>query len=189
MRCFPLFQFLACRLEPFKSSKVRSRVQLACGLIAASLVVSMCSTRVQAQDESPPELADAVATASSPATPAKERQDALQPQTEAQSSQAVQLADSPAKSSKSTKSNVGRLPRYYAGLVDSQQRQAIYGIRLRLSQQIDALEQQLAELRAAEMQEIEAVLTDLQRSQLAELRAQSPRSVAAADGRAAASGD
>ena len=61
---------------------------------------------------------------------------------------------------------VGRLPTYYAGIVDSQQRQAIYDIRARVAVEIEQLQQQLNALREAELAEIEAILSDSQRRNL-----------------------
>ncbi|MEO8272286.1 MAG: hypothetical protein ABI557_21435, partial [Aureliella sp.] len=68
--------------------------------------------------------------------------------------------------------NAGRLPAYYASIVDSRQRQAIYEIRERMASQLEQLEKQLAALRRAELSEIEGVLTAVQRTQLQSLSAQ-----------------
>ena len=69
------------------------------------------------------------------------------------------------------KPSAGRLPAYFASIVDSQQREAIYKIRASMATRIADLEKQLEELRQAEMREIEGVLTDGQREQLETLRA------------------
>ncbi len=74
--------------------------------------------------------------------------------------------------------NTGRLPPYYASIVDSRQRQAIYEIRERMAAELEQLEKQLAALRQAEMVEIEGVLTAPQREQLESLRAQRVKSAA-----------
>lgn len=69
------------------------------------------------------------------------------------------------------KPSAGRLPPYFASIVDSRQREAIYKIRASMATRIADLEKQLEELRQAEMREIEGVLTDGQREQLETLRA------------------
>lgn len=69
------------------------------------------------------------------------------------------------------KPSAGRLPPYFASIVDSRQREAIYKIRASMATRISDLEKQLEELRQAEMREIEGVLTDGQREQLETLRA------------------
>ncbi|GIW97590.1 MAG: hypothetical protein KatS3mg111_0923 [Pirellulaceae bacterium] len=67
-----------------------------------------------------------------------------------------------------------RLPKYYAQVVDDQQRQAIYAIQREYYPQIAALLIQLRELEAAQKREIESILTDAQRERLATLK-QVPR--------------
>ncbi len=64
-----------------------------------------------------------------------------------------------------------RLPPYFASLVDSQQREAIYQIQASMADKIAELERQLAELRQVELREMEGVLSDDQRLQLETLRA------------------
>jgi Spy/CpxP family protein refolding chaperone len=64
----------------------------------------------------------------------------------------------------------GRLPRFFASLVDDEQRQQMYEIRESYRPQIEALEKQLDELRAKELTAMEKVLTAAQRKQLAEMR-------------------
>ncbi len=67
--------------------------------------------------------------------------------------------------------NAGRLPPYYASVVDNRQRQAIYEIRARVASELEQLEKQLDALRQSEMVEIEGVLTAEQRAQIESLRA------------------
>ena len=64
----------------------------------------------------------------------------------------------------------GRLPRYFASLVDDEQRQEIYAIRNDFRDEIEALEKKLAALKVKEMQAVEKVLTTTQRRKLASLR-------------------
>ena len=64
----------------------------------------------------------------------------------------------------------GRLPRYYASLVDNEQRAAIYQIQAKYHQEITALVEQLNALKKTEAEAIENVLTASQRKQLLELR-------------------
>lgn len=69
-----------------------------------------------------------------------------------------------------------RLPRYFGSIVDQQQRLEIYQIQAGYQEQIAELEQTLAELESAQMQEIEAVLTDSQYEQLVAKREQAANS-------------
>lgn len=73
----------------------------------------------------------------------------------------------------------GRLPPYYASVVDDRQRQAIYEIRARRATELEQLEKQLDALRQSEMAEIEGVLTADQRAQVESLRAKRAKTAAA----------
>jgi Spy/CpxP family protein refolding chaperone len=64
----------------------------------------------------------------------------------------------------------GRLPRYFAGLVDDEQREEIYQIQLKYREQIQELEKELAELEQEQLGAMEKVLTTTQRKELAALR-------------------
>ncbi|MEZ6150739.1 MAG: hypothetical protein R3C09_11500 [Pirellulaceae bacterium] len=77
----------------------------------------------------------------------------------------------PEASKAKRRGNAGRLPPYYASVVDNHQRQAIYEIRARMAREIEELEKQLDALRQSEMAEIEEVLTASQRAQIESLRA------------------
>lgn len=77
----------------------------------------------------------------------------------------------PEASKAKRRGNAGRLPPYYASVVDNRQRQAIYEIRARMAREIEQLEKQLDALRQSEMAEIESVLTASQRAQIESLRA------------------
>ncbi len=72
----------------------------------------------------------------------------------------------------------GRLPRFFAAVVDQQQRLQIYEIQHAYRVKLDALERQLAELLALQVKEIEQVLTPSQLQTVEELRSK-PRSLAA----------
>ncbi len=65
---------------------------------------------------------------------------------------------------------VGRLPRFFAGIVDSQQRLTIYQIQADVRAKTELLEKQLQELRDAEMLQIEGLLSAAQRTKLDGLR-------------------
>lgn len=73
----------------------------------------------------------------------------------------------------------GRLPRYFASLVDQEQRDEIYQIRATYREQLAALEQELADLKEAEMSAMEKVLTTTQRKKLDEMRASAEKSAKA----------
>ena len=77
----------------------------------------------------------------------------------------------PEASKAKRRGNAGRLPPYYASVVDNHQRQASYEIRARMAREIEELEKQLDALRQSEMAEIEEVLTASQRAQIESLRA------------------
>lgn len=94
-----------------------------------------------------------------------------QSSTEKSPAVAADIAAGKATYSAMRKTSAGRLPPYFASLVDSRQREAIYKIRATMATKISELEKQLEELRQAEMQEIERVLTDDQLQQLEALRA------------------
>ena len=61
----------------------------------------------------------------------------------------------------------GRLPAYYAGVVDEKQRERIYAIQKQYAGQIESLQKQIASTRMKRDQAIERVLT---KSQLSEIR-------------------
>ncbi len=93
---------------------------------------------------------------------------------EKMSSRGSKAAASIEKTSKSTKGkttrNSGRLPRYFASLVDDEQRQEIYKIQASYREKIEELEAELAKLEVAQMSEIEEVLTATQLKKLSGLR-------------------
>jgi hypothetical protein len=137
-----------------------------CGLWG--VIVTGAVSMVQGQEASQ--------TAAAPATqPVATQPIATQPTvaTGPESEAAIVPADSQSmvKSGMPRKPAVGRLPRYFASLVDSRQRAAIYQIQSTMATKIEALERQLEELRQAEMREMEAVLNDTQLQQLQSLRA------------------
>ena len=78
------------------------------------------------------------------------------------------------KSSPSNKAsgNVLRLPRYFSGIVDQEQREQIQAIQLEFRTKIEELEKELARVRQDEMQSLEKVLTESQRKLLEKKRAQ-----------------
>ena len=64
----------------------------------------------------------------------------------------------------------GRLARYFASLVNSDQRMEIYLIQAKFRDQISELKQQLEKLELKQMRDIEAVLTTEQREKLLDFR-------------------
>ncbi len=84
------------------------------------------------------------------------------------------------KSSKTSKTTEGtrvttRLPRYFASLVDDGQRAELQEIQSGYLKKIMALRQELAELEAAQLKEMESLLTSSQRKALEEMRAGSSK--------------
>jgi len=67
----------------------------------------------------------------------------------------------------------GRVPNHYGKLgLSPKQKETIYGIQSKYRDQIEALEKQLAELEQQEDEEVEAVLTDDQKTRLQEILAE-----------------
>jgi hypothetical protein len=64
----------------------------------------------------------------------------------------------------------GRLPAYFSSVVSSEQRQKIYDIQATYFDKISALELQIADLRAKQDQEVNAVLSADQAAQVQKLR-------------------
>ncbi len=93
------------------------------------------------------------------------------------------------KSATASNAPAGRLPRYFASLVDEEQRAEIYEIRVTFREKLEALEKELAELRESEMSAMEKVLTTTQRKKLAEMRAsaEKPTKAKAASSRSTSS--
>lgn len=72
---------------------------------------------------------------------------------------------------KAAKKAKGRLPPYFAQVVTERQRNEIYEIQRKYTEQIDALEAQLKSLQEQRDTEIESVLSDEQKEKLNKLRA------------------
>lgn len=66
----------------------------------------------------------------------------------------------------------GRLPAYYAQVVDQKQRKQIYAIQREYAPKIDALKAQLAALVADRNEKVDAVLTPEQLSKVEQLKAE-----------------
>lgn len=66
-----------------------------------------------------------------------------------------------------------RLPRFFSGIVDQQQREAIYAVQLEYRARIAELEEELARVKQDELAKMESLLTDSQRKLLAKKRTQS----------------
>lgn len=76
----------------------------------------------------------------------------------------------PAKTQEKEAKLTGRLPRYFGKVVDDNQRQRIYEIQAEYRQKVTALQQQLDQAKAAELEAIEGVLQPGQLEQLKKLR-------------------
>jgi TolA-binding protein len=81
----------------------------------------------------------------------------------------------------------GRLPRYFASLVDDGQRQDIYQIQASYRERIKELQAELAKLELEQMTEIEETLTSTQHKKLGEMRQRSVRGGAKSSSKSAAS--
>lgn len=82
-------------------------------------------------------------------------------------------ADAKAKAGKRASDPSRRVPNYFGqlGLTEAQ-RESIYKVQAKHQPRIDALEKQVADLRAESLRECEAVLTPAQKKALADRRAQ-----------------
>ena len=129
-------------------------------IIALGAAVAVSSSRLPAQEP----VAEPPATLASSATDGA----SLTPPVAAAAGEDSAAGDdaTAATGGLERKPSRGRLPAYFASLVDSRQREAIYAIRLALAPRIAALQTELEALRAAEMQQMEAVLSETQREQL-----------------------
>lgn len=77
--------------------------------------------------------------------------------------------DSGAEKSKAASSKL-RLPRYFSGIVDEDQREQCLAIQLEYRQKVAELEEELSRVRQDEMSALEKVLTDSQRKLLEKKR-------------------
>jgi predicted house-cleaning noncanonical NTP pyrophosphatase (MazG superfamily) len=66
----------------------------------------------------------------------------------------------------------GRLPAYYAKVVSDKQREEIYGIQAKYNAQIAKLKEQLDELTKKRDTEVEEVLSDEQRAEIARMKSE-----------------
>ncbi len=64
----------------------------------------------------------------------------------------------------------GRLPAYFGKVVSDKQRAEIYAIQARYNEQLEKLQEQLETLTAKRDTEVEEVLTDEQRAEIAKLK-------------------
>ncbi len=155
-----------------KSIDKLTKVVTLCGLWG--LAANHC---VVGFSQVPSQASPTVASSNAPPQPVEVQPVEEQPVEEqagnAQQAEEVNIASDEvtAKVENARKPSAGRLPPYFASLVDSRQRDVIYKIRASMAAKIAELEKQLEELRQAEMHEIEGVLTDDQRQQLQSLRA------------------
>lgn len=93
-----------------------------------------------------------------------------------------QRAKSSSKTSGAETSRVSfRLPRYFASIVDDEQRAALHEIQASYQTKITALELELAELEAAQLKELEGLLTSAQRKTLEAMRAGADKNGAKGD--------
>lgn len=83
----------------------------------------------------------------------------------------VAAKDSDAEKSKTPSSKL-RLPRYFSGIVDEDQRQQCLTIQLEYRQKVTELEEELSRVRQDEMTALEKVLTDSQRKLLEKKRSE-----------------
>lgn len=131
---------------------------------------------VQEQETSDQEISDQEAL-----KPTAEEQVSSEPASEDQSIEAAQSTESEVQSSAnkqavkpttSKKIPVLRLPRYFAGLINQDQRIQIQDIQLEYHSKIAELEEELKSLKRSEMDALEQILTPSQRKLLEKKRLQ-----------------
>jgi flagellar biosynthesis/type III secretory pathway protein FliH len=87
----------------------------------------------------------------------------------------AQEAETPATeaaAAKVRKKPRGRLPYYYSRVVDEKQRELIYAVQGKYAAQISQLQQQIDQLVASRMTEVEQVLTEEQKSRVVQFVAE-----------------
>ncbi len=89
-------------------------------------------------------------------------------------------AESAAKVVKPRKQPRGRLPAYFSKVVSATQREQIYSIQAKYTEQIERLQEQLNKLVAQRDGDVEKVLTPEQRAEVAQMRSQRKSRTAAA---------
>lgn len=82
-----------------------------------------------------------------------------------------QESKSPGKAKTARKEARGRLPAYYKDVVSPDQREKIYAIQEKYAEQIEEALARLEQVRKAQADEIEAVLSPEQKQKVAELKA------------------
>jgi hypothetical protein len=87
-----------------------------------------------------------------------------------QSSKKRSTTNASGKSASKAAGNTLRLPRYYAGIVDQEQKEAIYAVQLEYRSKIAELEEELSRVRRDEQAALEKLLTDSQKKLLAKKR-------------------
>jgi hypothetical protein len=95
-------------------------------------------------------------------------QEAPPPTPEAGGTPASTAPAEPAPAKKSR----GRLPAYYGKVVTDKQREDIYSIQAKFNEQIAKLQEQLSELTTQRDAEVEKVLTNEQRAEIARLKSE-----------------
>lgn len=83
---------------------------------------------------------------------------------------AVQPPAKPAVTKQETNKPKGRLPAYFGKVVSQKQREEIYAIQAKYNEEIDKLKEQLEELTTKRDTEVEQVLTDEQRTEIAQMK-------------------
>lgn len=92
------------------------------------------------------------------------------------SSSASKSSSSKTSAAKEEKGISGRLPRYFAAIVDDKQREEIYEIRASFREKVEKLEAELKSLKEDEMKAMEKVLSTTQRRKLTTARNASEKS-------------
>ncbi len=75
-----------------------------------------------------------------------------------------------ANATKDRKKLRGRLPAYYGKVVSEKQRKEIYEVQAKFNEQIEKLKEQLVSLTSQRNTEVEKILTDEQRTEIAKLK-------------------
>ncbi len=159
----------------FSKLRKATLATLVCGLAFGAGLPS--STAQDQRDMSA--MSPTKSSTSSKAPGSKSTQAKSKPQQESvqvKNAEAIKSNPNPstAKSASQAKGSTGtlRLPRYFSGIIDQEQREQIHTIQLEYRTKIDELEKELARVRQDELQALEKVLTDSQRKLLDKKRTQ-----------------
>lgn len=154
---------------PWTTAQERTKEEKSGGEKASEQMVS--GTTTNPSDASPATRKSSPTSSKRAPTNAPEKSNVEDSPKSSRASKSSSTSKAESKPAKST-GNTLRLPRYFAGLVDQRQREAIYARQLEFRSRIAELEEELARVRQDELMALEELLTDSQRKLLSQKRAE-----------------